>query len=107
MTVVFLLFWRVNLLFKVTFVNKFISGSLYVVLSGDFLLFCSVGRGVFSCIEFDKGDFLLEYRGELISKEQCEQRQRIYHDALKVFMFDFRYNGKLLWYVQLFDVDIC
>lgn len=22
-------------------------------------------------------------------------------------MFDFRYNGKLLWYVQLFDVDIC
>lgn len=54
------------------------------------------GRGVFSCIEFDKGDFLLEYRGELISKEQCEQRQRIYHDALKVFMFDFRYNGKLL-----------
>ncbi|XP_058628354.1 histone-lysine N-methyltransferase SETD5-like [Onychostoma macrolepis] len=54
------------------------------------------GRGVFSCTEFDKGDFLLEYRGDLISKEEYERRQRIYHDALKVFMFEFRYNGKLL-----------
>ncbi|KAL1250797.1 hypothetical protein QQF64_018593 [Cirrhinus molitorella] len=54
------------------------------------------GRGVFSCTEFDKGDFLLEYRGDLISKEECERRQSIYHDALKVFLFEFRYNGKLL-----------
>ncbi|XP_052429748.1 uncharacterized protein LOC127971029 isoform X3 [Carassius gibelio] len=54
------------------------------------------GRGVFSCTDFEKGDFLLEYRGDLISKEECERRQRIYHDALKVFMFEFRYNGKLL-----------
>lgn len=54
------------------------------------------GRGVFSCTEFDKGDFLLEYIGDLISKEECERRQRLYHDALKVFMFEFRYNGKLL-----------
>ncbi len=43
-------------------------------------------------------------RGDLISKEENEQRQRIYHDALKVFMFEFRYNGKLLWYVQVLDV---
>ncbi|XP_058625499.1 uncharacterized protein LOC131536523 [Onychostoma macrolepis] len=59
-------------------------------------LCCCLGRGVFSCTEFDKGDFLLEYRGDLISKEEYERRQRIYHDALKVFMFEFRYNGKLL-----------
>ncbi|XDV25644.1 hypothetical protein PO909_029528 [Leuciscus waleckii] len=56
----------------------------------------SKGRGVFSCTEFDKGDFLLEYRGDLISKEECERRQRVYHDALKVFLFEFRYDGKLL-----------
>ncbi|XP_043076688.1 N-lysine methyltransferase KMT5A-B-like [Puntigrus tetrazona] len=49
------------------------------------------GRGV-----FEKGDFLLEYRGDLIDKEECERRQRIYHDALKVYIFEFRYNGKLL-----------
>ncbi|KAA0712495.1 N-lysine methyltransferase KMT5A-A [Triplophysa tibetana] len=54
------------------------------------------GRGVFSCTEFEKGDFLLEYRGDLISKEECERRQRIYHKALKVFMFEFRFNGKFI-----------
>ncbi|KAI7798716.1 histone-lysine N-methyltransferase SETD5 isoform X3 [Triplophysa rosa] len=52
------------------------------------------GRGVFSCSEFERGVFLLEYRGDLISKEECERRQRIYHNALKVFMFEFRFNGK-------------
>lgn len=67
---------------------------------------CCLGRGVFSCTEFDKGEILLEYRGDLISKEECERRQRIYHNALKVFMFEFRYNGKLLWYVQGFDVYV-
>ncbi|KAI4877769.1 hypothetical protein NFI96_032658, partial [Prochilodus magdalenae] len=56
--------------------------------------FSHIGRGVFSCIHFDKGDFLLEYRGDLISKQECERRQKVYHDALKVFMFEFRYNGK-------------
>ncbi|XP_053337900.1 histone-lysine N-methyltransferase set-1-like isoform X2 [Clarias gariepinus] len=54
------------------------------------------GRGVFSCTDFDKGDFLLEYRGDLISREECERRRRIYHDALKVFMYEFRFNGKFL-----------
>ncbi len=35
---------------------------------------CScLGRGVFSCTEFNQGDFLLEYRGDLINKEECEQ----------------------------------
>ncbi|KAL7846074.1 hypothetical protein AOLI_G00242660, partial [Acnodon oligacanthus] len=58
-------------------------------------LFSHVGRGIFSSVHFDKGDFLLEYRGELISKHECERRQNIHHGALKVFMFEFRYNGKL------------
>ncbi|KAL7823087.1 hypothetical protein AOLI_G00330740 [Acnodon oligacanthus] len=53
------------------------------------------GRGIFSSVHFDKGDFLLEYRGELISKHECERRQNIHHGALKVFMFEFRYNGKI------------
>ncbi|MCI4380440.1 hypothetical protein PGIGA_G00240050 [Pangasianodon gigas] len=45
-----------------------------------------IGRGVFSCVHFDKGDFLLEYRGQLINKAECERRQKLYHDAMKVFM---------------------
>ncbi|KAF5902754.1 histone-lysine N-methyltransferase, H3 lysine-36 specific-like, partial [Clarias magur] len=51
-------------------------------------------RGVFT--DFDKGDFLLEYRGDLISTEECERRQRTYRDDLKVFTFEFRFNGKFL-----------
>ena len=62
---------------------------------------------MFSCTEFDKGDFLLEYRGDLISKAECERRQRVYHDALKVFLFEFRYDGKLLWYVHVLNVQYC
>ncbi|XP_077409523.1 uncharacterized protein LOC144039745 [Vanacampus margaritifer] len=54
------------------------------------------GRGVFSTCSFQKGDFLIEYRGELVSKQERENRLRVYHDALKVFMFEFRFNGKTL-----------
>ncbi|XP_048826657.1 uncharacterized protein LOC125704732 isoform X2 [Brienomyrus brachyistius] len=53
------------------------------------------GRGVYSRFHFERGDFLLEYRGQLISRHECESRQKIYHDALKVFMFEFYFNGKL------------
>ncbi|CAI5691926.1 unnamed protein product [Oreochromis niloticus] len=42
-----------------------------------------------------KGDFLLEYRGKLRTKEECERRHRVYHDSLKVFMFEFKFDGKL------------
>ncbi|XP_078100325.1 uncharacterized protein LOC144513205 isoform X3 [Sander vitreus] len=57
------------------------------------------GRGIFTSVPFEKGDFLLEYRGDLISNEECERRQIIYHDLLKLFMFEFHFNGKL-WCVD-------
>ncbi|XP_037553169.1 N-lysine methyltransferase KMT5A-A-like, partial [Nematolebias whitei] len=62
------------------------------------------GRGIFANTSFVKGDFLLEYRGELISKEECEQRQRGYNDRLKVFLFEFYFNGKL-WCVDAAKED--
>ncbi|XP_070408956.1 uncharacterized protein [Nothobranchius furzeri] len=62
------------------------------------------GRGVFVTTSFQKGDFLLEYRGELISKEECERRQRVYHDTLKVFLFEFYFDGKL-WCVDAAKED--
>ncbi|MEQ2260013.1 hypothetical protein XENORESO_019744 [Xenotaenia resolanae] len=62
------------------------------------------GRGIFATTFFQKGDFLLEYRGELISKEECERRQRVYHDKLKVFLFEFYFNGKL-WCVDAAKED--
>ncbi|KAJ4927346.1 hypothetical protein JOQ06_015079 [Pogonophryne albipinna] len=54
------------------------------------------GRGVFSCRPFQNGDFLIEYRGEVITKSERENRQKVYHNALKIFMFDFRLNGQEL-----------
>ncbi|XP_032408366.1 histone-lysine N-methyltransferase mes-4-like isoform X1 [Xiphophorus hellerii] len=62
------------------------------------------GRGIFATTSFQKGDFLCEYRGELISKEECERRQRVYHDNLKVFLFEFYFNGKL-WCVDAAKED--
>ncbi|KAF4082026.1 hypothetical protein AMELA_G00146890 [Ameiurus melas] len=55
------------------------------------------GRGVFSCRHFQKGDFLVEYRGDVITKQEYERRLRVYHRALEVFLFEFRFNGKQLW----------
>ncbi|XP_077410424.1 uncharacterized protein LOC144040249 [Vanacampus margaritifer] len=52
------------------------------------------GRGVFACASFEKGDFLLEYRGALLSKQECERRQRLYHDKMKAFMFEFHFDGR-------------
>ncbi|XP_047189259.1 uncharacterized protein LOC118313196 isoform X2 [Scophthalmus maximus] len=62
------------------------------------------GRGIFTSAPFEKGDFLVEYRGELITKQECERRQRVYHDHLKVFMFEFHFNGKL-WCVDASTED--
>ncbi|XP_041944902.1 uncharacterized protein LOC121706875 isoform X6 [Alosa sapidissima] len=52
------------------------------------------GRGVFSQTYFEKGDFLVEYRGEIISFDECQRRKRIYHAALQVYLFEFKVNGK-------------
>lgn len=46
-----------------------------------------LGRGILTSAPFEKGDFSLEYQGELISKNV--RRDRLYHDSLKVFMFEF------------------
>ncbi|XP_054861287.1 inactive histone-lysine N-methyltransferase 2E-like [Amphiprion ocellaris] len=55
-------------------------------------------------LHLKKESFLLEYRGELINKQECEKRQRLYHSSLKVFMFEFRFNGKL-WCVDAAKED--
>lgn len=55
---------------------------------------------MFSKCHFQKGAFLFEYRGDVINREEYERRVKIYHDAMKVFMFEFRHNGKKMWYVK-------
>ena len=63
------------------------------------LFLYKLGRGIFTSVTFEKGEFLLEYRGQLLNKKECEER--LYNDVLKVFMFEFHFNGKLWWCVLL------
>ncbi|XP_068429356.1 N-lysine methyltransferase KMT5A-like [Clinocottus analis] len=57
------------------------------------------GRGVFAKAQFEKGDFVVEYRGDLISFEESQRRRSIYHSRCTVFMFDF-YFRKRAWCVD-------
>ncbi|XP_026064460.1 histone-lysine N-methyltransferase ASHH1-like [Carassius auratus] len=50
------------------------------------------GRGVFALIPFIKGDFVVEYRGEMISLIEAEQRREANQDTF--FMFDFIWQNK-------------
>ncbi|XP_061621147.1 involucrin-like [Phyllopteryx taeniolatus] len=53
------------------------------------------GRGVFAKAFFRKGDFVVEYRGELINSEESKRRRMTYHKASAVFMFDFCWKEDL------------
>ncbi|XP_023808820.1 SET domain-containing protein 5-like isoform X16 [Oryzias latipes] len=54
------------------------------------------GRVVFAKRHLERGEFLVEYRGDLMEKKKYERRVKLYHKGLKVFMFEFCYNGKQL-----------
>ncbi|XP_040904809.1 N-lysine methyltransferase KMT5A-A-like [Toxotes jaculatrix] len=51
------------------------------------------GRGVFAKTCFQKGDFVVEYRGELINGAESERRRKIYHSRCAIFMFDFHWQN--------------
>lgn len=47
---------------------------------------------------FEKGSFLLVYRGELISGEEAERREKLYEKQHKgSYMFFFTFEGKAKW----------
>ncbi|XP_034092633.1 uncharacterized protein LOC117559977 isoform X2 [Gymnodraco acuticeps] len=62
------------------------------------------GRGVFATSHFQKGDFVVEYRGELIHSEESQKRRRIYHVSCAVFMFDFYWQERT-WCVDAAQED--
>ncbi|KAI4879046.1 hypothetical protein NFI96_029252 [Prochilodus magdalenae] len=58
-------------------------------------IFCFfTGRGVFACVPIERGCFVLEYQGELISQKESLERQRKYTEKQCCFLFDFKWNGK-------------
>ncbi|XP_026011847.1 uncharacterized protein LOC113014492 isoform X4 [Astatotilapia calliptera] len=54
------------------------------------------GRGIFTLANFKQGDFVVEYRGELIDATEAEHRRNLYPSACSVFMFDFIWKQKTL-----------
>ncbi|XP_059210359.1 N-lysine methyltransferase KMT5A-A-like [Centropristis striata] len=52
------------------------------------------GRGVFALGSFCKGDFIVEYRGDLISDAEAQRRREIYHPSCFGFLFAFKWRGK-------------
>ncbi|TKS87310.1 N-lysine methyltransferase KMT5A [Collichthys lucidus] len=51
------------------------------------------GRGLFA-VGFCKGDFVVEYRGDLIDDVEAERRRKVYHPSCAAFFFLFKWRGK-------------
>ncbi|XP_055362652.1 uncharacterized protein LOC121202050 isoform X6 [Betta splendens] len=62
------------------------------------------GRGLFAKVPYQKGDFIVEYRGELISSQESERRRGIYHSKCTVFMFDFCWKERM-WCIDAAQED--
>ena len=58
---------------------------------------CEKGRGVYALAPYKKGDYIVEYRGELIDAVEAKRRNEIYEKSEKnvgSYMMDFKYSGK-------------
>lgn len=56
-----------------------------------------LGRAVFTTRSFQKGKFLLQYPGELITGNEGERRDDAADPNGKIFRYYFKYNNKILW----------
>jgi SET domain-containing protein len=52
------------------------------------------GRGVFAVREICKSEFIVEYKGELVSDKEANEREQ---QTDSVFRYFFRFNNKKLW----------
>ncbi|XP_029943204.1 uncharacterized protein LOC115385360 isoform X2 [Salarias fasciatus] len=52
------------------------------------------GRGVFASKPFSKGDFIVEYRGKLLSQDSLSVIET-YSETQAAYLFDFQWNGKM------------
>ena len=57
-----------------------------------------VGKGVFTTRPFNKGHFLLCYKGEIITGREGERREQAYPDESGIFLYFYKDNGKTCWY---------
>lgn len=61
----------------------------------------SKGRGVFATHDFHRGEFVVEYSGELIDVQQASKREKKYEqdENTGCFMYYFKFRDHQYWYV--------
>ncbi|XP_059406406.1 uncharacterized protein LOC132141148 isoform X2 [Carassius carassius] len=52
------------------------------------------GRGLFAKDSICKGEFVVEYRGDIINDGELQDRRKRYHTSSAAFMFEFKWRGK-------------
>ncbi|XP_073697250.1 uncharacterized protein [Garra rufa] len=52
------------------------------------------GRGLFAKGSICKGDFVVEYRGDIINNAELQKRKKRYHASSAAFMFEFKWRRK-------------
>lgn len=59
------------------------------------------GRGVVSTKPFQRGDFVVEYAGDLVEIDEAKQREAFYSHFENVgcYMYYFQHKNKRYWYV--------
>ena len=77
--------------------SKFVSFCIRMNVLKPFLNVLS-GQDVFTKRPFSKGEFLLEYKGELISKKGVK-RENTYSADVGRYLFFFQHGNKSLWHV--------
>ena len=50
------------------------------------------GHGTFAKEDFSQGQYLLEYKGELIDRKEGEKRERLYPQSVGSFLYFFRHT---------------
>ena len=73
------------------------------VSSCTFLPECNqsfIGYGVFALEDIDVGEFILEYKGDLIMEEEgCEREKKYDKEKKGSFLYFFSFHSKNYWYV--------
>lgn len=58
-----------------------------------------IGRGIRAKRKFEKNDFIVEYRGELLKGNEIKNQKEKYRkrNTSKSFMFEFEYQNQKFW----------
>lgn len=65
------------------------------------------GRGIVAMRDFRMGEFVAEYTGILLTKKQAKEKEEVYGEEEGSFMYYFKYNGQIKWWVNLQVTEKC